>query len=322
MANVLKNQKKQRGTPFLSIIIPCYNAAAYLPPMLESILAQEWTDYEIIIVNDGSTDNTDNVISRYTSADDRIRYFSQPNAGVASARNLGIGKSKGEWLLFLDADDCLLQEALSLLVNSIDSDTDLVLADYITNPLTKWEPLKLKPKLTSEEVAKLIFSTYESRYWGYIWCKMFRKDITQMNNIRFVESISYNEDRLFIFDYASKMSGTCSTVNRPVYRYYLRNGAMESINGPGYWRFETDLDAFILMNSIASRFHSHEISNLIKDETYISYRKNRRLINTYAITGKQESLDRIKKKMRSRVSLYHELRYRFLRIYKKILNRH
>ena len=91
----------------VSIIIPAYNAARFLPACIESVLAQTHRDIEIIVVNDGSTDNTDDVVRPYL---DRIRYITQCNKGLSAARNAGFKASSGQFVCFLDADDVLMQD--------------------------------------------------------------------------------------------------------------------------------------------------------------------------------------------------------------------
>lgn len=101
----------------VSVIIPCYNQAHFLSEAIESVLAQTHRDFEIIVVDDGSTDNTAEVAVRYRD----VRYIRQPNQGVASARNTGFGESRGKYLVFLDADDRLLPAALEIGLNSLEA---------------------------------------------------------------------------------------------------------------------------------------------------------------------------------------------------------
>jgi glycosyltransferase involved in cell wall biosynthesis len=109
-------------TPRFSIIIPTYNYASTLPRAVSSVLQQTGNDYEIIIINDGSTDNTAEIITKLQQqTPDIIRDFSQPNAGVATARNHGIKESRGQYLLFLDADDALMPDALPILRNVLEA---------------------------------------------------------------------------------------------------------------------------------------------------------------------------------------------------------
>ena len=99
----------------ISVIIPAYNAQGYLQDCLESVLAQSFTDWECVVVDDGSTDSTPDIVRQYAEADSRIRLVSKPNGGQADARNFGIDQSHGEWVTFLDADDCLCPGALAVM---------------------------------------------------------------------------------------------------------------------------------------------------------------------------------------------------------------
>lgn len=110
--------------PLLSVVITTYNYAEYLPTAVESVLNQTYKNLEVIIVNDGSTDNTDEVIAPYLK-DERIKYIKQKNAGQASAKNCGIKNSKGEYIAFLDADDYWRNDKLERQIKLFDRDTEV-----------------------------------------------------------------------------------------------------------------------------------------------------------------------------------------------------
>ena len=118
----------------VSVIIPCYNYGDYVHDAINSILAQNYDNWELIVVNDGSTDNTEEVAMQYVQADSRIRYHYQPNKGLSAARNTGLALTKGEYIQLLDADDCLAPEKLRLQVELLDKnpDIDLVYSDAYT----------------------------------------------------------------------------------------------------------------------------------------------------------------------------------------------
>jgi glycosyltransferase involved in cell wall biosynthesis len=107
----------------VSVIIPTYNRAEYVTQAIESVLAQTYTDYEIIVVDDGSTDNTKDVLSPYI---DRIRYIYQKNAGASAARNQGIKAAKGDWVAFLDSDDEWLPEKLAVQIRAVERNPQIV----------------------------------------------------------------------------------------------------------------------------------------------------------------------------------------------------
>jgi hypothetical protein len=111
------------STALVSIIIPCYNLASYLPRAIESVREQTFDDWEAIVVDDGSPDNTASVAARYTAVDPRIHYLCQPNRGVSAARNTGIRAARGRYLVFLDADDELAPEFLRTCLSTIPEDS-------------------------------------------------------------------------------------------------------------------------------------------------------------------------------------------------------
>lgn len=109
----------------ISVIIPCYNQGKYLSAALDSLIAQTFTDWEAIIVNDGSTDETDNVATIYSLRDKRIRYFSQNNGGASVARNRGVSEAQGELISFLDADDWYDPECLKCAISCFESNAGI-----------------------------------------------------------------------------------------------------------------------------------------------------------------------------------------------------
>ncbi|MCK4819314.1 glycosyltransferase family 2 protein, partial [bacterium] len=109
--------------PNVSVIIPTCNRAEYITQAIDSVLAQTYTDYEIIVVDDGSTDNTKEVMEPYM---DRIRYIYQENAGVSAARNTGIKAAKGDWVAFLDSDDEWLPGKLAVQIRAVERHPQLV----------------------------------------------------------------------------------------------------------------------------------------------------------------------------------------------------
>lgn len=120
------------NTPLVSIIIPAYNAAPYIGDAIRSVQQQSYTNWELLITDDGSADDTAGVVKPFL-ADERIRYIMQPNSGVSAARNTGIANAKGACLTFLDADDALLPDSLTEKVNALEADpkTDFVFGDVV-----------------------------------------------------------------------------------------------------------------------------------------------------------------------------------------------
>ena len=110
----------------ISIIVPVYNKENYLKRCIESILQQDYSDFELILVDDGSTDNSSDICKRYSNVDSRIHYFSQKNGGVSSARNFGLANSHGDYIAFVDPDDYIHPELMSSLMNCLkEEDADI-----------------------------------------------------------------------------------------------------------------------------------------------------------------------------------------------------
>ena len=114
------------NAPLISIIVPCYNQAEFLDECLQSVLDQTFSDWECIIVNDGSPDNTEAVAKKWLEKDARFLYFKKDNGGVSAARNLGIENAKAEWILPLDGDDKIAKQYLEFASNEMQKDADII----------------------------------------------------------------------------------------------------------------------------------------------------------------------------------------------------
>ena len=118
----------------LSVVIPAYNVGQYVAQCLQSVLSQSFTDFEVIVVNDGSTDNSAEIARSFADADSRVRVVDQPNGGLSAARNTGIDLASGKWLMFVDSDDMLLPDAMStLLALAHDTESDIVCGGFVEN---------------------------------------------------------------------------------------------------------------------------------------------------------------------------------------------
>lgn len=179
----------------ISIIVPCYNQAQYLDAALQSVLDQTYQNWECIIVNDGSTDNSEEIAKKWTEKDSRFIYLYKENGGVSSARNLGIEKAKGEYLQFLDSDDFLDKEKLSLSLEQIkiNDGANLVISNFrmFTENLQE----------TTEPYCSLNIELFTFENMLYKWnegftiplhCGFFHSSL--FKTIRFPEGIGAQED--------------------------------------------------------------------------------------------------------------------------------
>ena len=126
--------------PAVSVIVPVYNTEKYLEECIQSVLNQSFTDFELLLIDDGSTDQSGLICDKYAKKDNRIRVFHKINGGVSSARNLGLDNAKGEWITFVDSDDCLKPDYLMNLYACVNAKVDLIIA-YAENVMPTGEIL-------------------------------------------------------------------------------------------------------------------------------------------------------------------------------------
>jgi len=203
----------------ISIIVPIYNSAKYLAQCIDSIICQSYTDWELILVDDGSKDQSGRICDEYAKQDHRITVIHQPNKGVSSARNVGIAIAKGEYLCFVDADDWL--EPSFLIEFQFDRiGADFYIGGYIFNtygtPFSykKYEDIYCSGSL---EISNEFFRQ-DLKANGYPWGKLYKSSIIHKNDLQFNEKLSINEDHLFVFQYFL-LSGSLSVNSTINYQY-------------------------------------------------------------------------------------------------------
>ena len=186
--------------PLISIVVPVYNVSKYLRKCLDSILAQAYTNWECILVDDGSTDDSGQICEDFNKIDRRFRVLHKSNQGVSAARNTGIKESTGEWLYFCDADDEMLSDGLRTLVHLTNLGEDIVFGGYVEcneegNPIAS-PRISVQMKLTKDETIIELYQPSYSHYEGYLWCKLFKTEVIKKNNLFFKEDIYFNEEEL------------------------------------------------------------------------------------------------------------------------------
>ena len=213
----------------LSIIIPVYNAEDYLSRCLDSILNQAMNSYEVILVDDGSTDSSALICDRYSATDPRFRTVHKSNGGVSSARNAGLNLAKGEYIMFVDSDDALASDALEALTSKLNGE-DLVLGGFIEyiGDIPNRNVVPSIGKTYSEATLAEFFDANIRRNCEMLdapWAKLFKRK--SLESYRFNEQLNYAEDKLFVFDFLSRCKTiyTCPSV---VYHYYIRPDSLGS----------------------------------------------------------------------------------------------
>lgn len=187
-----------------SVIIPVYNAEGTLRRCLDSLVRQQFSDYELLIINDGSTDGSDAICREYANTYSCVRYFAKENGGVSSARNLGLEQAKGEYILFMDSDDYVSQDYFALLSHTLESNAvDLLMFGYrnFGGVSTEWDTGEFYEDAETG-IAKQISSVMQQYLFSSLLSKGFKRQIIEQHNIRFANDLAIGEDQTFIFTFA------------------------------------------------------------------------------------------------------------------------
>ena len=190
----------------ISIIIPIYNSEKYLRQCLNSVQSQTFADFEVLLINDGSNDNSGKICDEYAAKDTRIKVFHKENGGVSSARNLGIDEAEGEWICFVDSDDVLEENYLTALVkSSVDSKADFIAQGFkkFGNGIEK--NMHLGVGLFSASDFRTLFQIKKIQNFGFPFSKLFKGEIIKKHQISFPISFSIAEDLAFMLMYLSKI---------------------------------------------------------------------------------------------------------------------
>ncbi len=208
----------------ISVIVPVYNAETWLPRCIESVLSQSYENLELILVDDGSTDDSLAVCRKYADGDSRVTVIHQENGGVSSARNAGLERARGEWVLFVDSDDEILPSyCLDMVRAAGEQDVDVLIARPAVAAAPETELFAQKKALV-----EACFSFRETDFSYNIdgpWGKLFRRELLEANQIRFPEKLRRSEDAYFCA-WCYACAGRIGLLNRFGYCHAEREGSL------------------------------------------------------------------------------------------------
>lgn len=218
-------QTRTQNPPLISVIVPIYNVATYLPACIESVQNQTYTNLEIILVNDGSTDTSWKICERMTRGDGRVKRISQKNKGVSAARNMGLKHANGDYVLFVDSDDIVskyIVEELVKLVKETNADIAVSAFQGFTS-VAQTDSLDVKSGVSETKIlgnAQAIDDMlYEKDLYGAPFAKLFRKQV--ISGLRFDTNIAYAEDLKYCVEAMSRAK-TLAITSKKMY-YYRQN---------------------------------------------------------------------------------------------------
>lgn len=214
--------KKVNRSPLISVVIPIHNAEGTIGKCISSVLAQIYTNYELLLIDDGCKDGSGQICDNYALQDKRIKVVHKENGGVSSARNVGLDLAQGIWIVFIDADDWLEPDAFQYFVEVIQNKKiDYLLCGHYLNDIAK-------PKEGGDMSVRECLDRYDC---DMLWEALYRRSIIEENHIRFNEEITLAEDRLFNYQYLRK----CNRVYVSGHIFYHYNfGNEDSLSHKGF----------------------------------------------------------------------------------------
>lgn len=253
--------------PKISVIVAAYNVDKYLERCINSIVSQSLKDIEIIIVNDGSTDNTRSIIEKFQKNDKRIIVINQDNSGISKARNIALSKATGEFVLFVDGDDWIQHDSLSKLYNLAKIEkADVVCFNFFYAYKDKniiCNDFKMFDKLNSHEFIK---ATLLLDIAPVVWAKLLRREFLVDNMIKCPEGVAYGEDMATSVNIALN-SKKVAFLNEPLYFYRQREDSITKELSKKVLTIEKAVDL------IGELLDKHDKMNLFMDEyEYIIYK--------------------------------------------------
>lgn len=215
--------------PKVSIIVPVYNAEKGLARCVDSILNQEFRDFELILMDDGSRDRSGEICDGYARADARVVVVHKENTGVSDTRNQAIARARGTFLQFVDSDDWLTADATKLMVRAAEeTGCDLVIADFyrvVGEMVSRKGDIDADQVIGREAFVGFMMENPADYYYGVLWNKLYRREIVEAHEIRMDAKISWCEDFLFNLEYV-RYATTFYALRTPVYYYVKTKGSL------------------------------------------------------------------------------------------------
>lgn len=269
----------------ISIIVPVYNASDYIIDCLNSVFLQTYSTFEVLAINDGSTDNSLEILNKIAIQDSRLRVIDQENKGVSSTRNTGLKYAKGEYILFLDSDDTidasLLQDNLNLLIKY---QVDLVIFGFnrvfLKNTKISTKTINSSQVIQSKQLNTVLEELVRKELIFPPFNKLFKKEIIDYHNLQFDCHMRYGEDFVFVTQYLDK----CSNIylNSKAYYNYLFDRPTSAMNRYDenklndqlyvhdyleYFLKKYEVDTDSILNERLINICYDGILNILKDET-------------------------------------------------------
>lgn len=234
----------------LSIILPVFNSDQTLIKCIDSIISQTMSDFELIIVNDGSTDNSREICEHYLEKDNRIKLINQENGGVSSARNKGLKEAIGKYICFVDSDDWVEQNYIAaFLDNNKNPEKEMIIQNCFEISVNGCNLKCVLPdKVYYKEQFSEFFSELHILGYGYPFAKLYETDIIKSNNLKFNENINFAEDLIFFLEYFQYVDSV-RCISKAYYNYVQSDNTLSYSHNI----YEKEIEAYYVERNILEK---------------------------------------------------------------------
>ena len=268
--------------PTVSIIVPVYNGELFLKRCVDSILKQDYKDFELILADDGSTDGSAAICDEYAASDPRVLVIHKENSGVSDTRNRAMRHAKGRYLQFVDCDDWLTADATRLMTKAaMEHESDLVIADFYRvsgKNVSRKGDIEEERELNREEFAGFMMERPADFYYGVLWNKLFRRELVEKYHLYMDTGISWCEDFMFNLEYI-RQAERFYVLRSPVYYYVKTKGSLASQG--------MSLSKTIQMKRMVFEYYNSFYKHVLEEE---EYEKNRLQVYRFLVDAARDGI--------------------------------
>lgn len=265
------------NNPMVSIIVPVYNAENYLKRCIDSILNQEYTDFELLLIDDGSSDGSGAICDAYAEKDARVLVTHKENTGVSDSRNLALSRARGTYIQFLDSDDWMTPDSTKLMVRAAKNHhCDMVISDFyrvVGERVSRKGDIDEEGVLTREEFAAHMMENPADFYYGVLWNKLYRRELIEQNHLDMPAEISWCEDFMFNLEYIRHVR-TIYALQTPIYYYVKRRGSLVTQG--------TSITKTVKMKLMVFEYYNNFYKHVLDEE---DYEKNRLQVYRFLVAA-------------------------------------
>lgn len=293
----------------ITVIVPIYNAEKYIEECIQSVLRQDMADWELMLIDDGSTDGSADICKRYVS-DPRIHYTYKENSGVTETRWMGVCQASQEYITFLDADDILLPSALSTLVNATKKDVDIIcfgMQSFIEQEDLKLDSVDYSGIVLSDKI-ELLKSILLGKMLSCVWGGLYKRSMLLQSKDIFCNGLRIGEDMMFNLAFAEHFSPSVYVMQAKLYGY--RSNPESVMHAVSQKRFEA---VYSVMNYLDAFLKEHKLEKALYKENAF---RQLLLWSTFVFNPGNQYYD--DKELRSRMRKLYFPAFRYLYTYLKV----